>query len=100
MENFCTHLHQLLLNPLNTRNFKEPYLDVANLQVYGDIVTDILADVEEKLSAMNYLFSVTTLVGGSLTYNELTRLDASKQYRYKYIDTCIINIKSKHLYIK
>jgi hypothetical protein len=53
MEHFRTHLHNLILDPLTTTDFQEPNLNVAHLQVYGDIVTDILADVEERLSAMN-----------------------------------------------
>ena len=38
------------MDPLTTPDFREPNLDVARYQVYGDIVTDILAEVEEKLS--------------------------------------------------
>ncbi len=53
IEHFCTHLHNLLLEPLTTPDFQEPHLDVARFQVYGGIVTDILAEVKEKLSASN-----------------------------------------------
>jgi hypothetical protein len=53
IEHFCTHLHNLILEPFTTPDFQEPHLDVARFQVYGDIVTDILAEVEEKLSASN-----------------------------------------------
>jgi len=53
MDHFCTHLHALLMDPLTTPDFIEPILDVANLQCYGDIVSDILQDAEETLSAMN-----------------------------------------------
>jgi hypothetical protein len=41
------------MDPLTTPDFIEPTLDVANLQCYGDIVSDILQDAEETLSAMN-----------------------------------------------
>jgi hypothetical protein len=53
MDHFCTHLHALLLDPLTTPDFIEPILDVANLQCYGDIISDILQDAEETLSAMD-----------------------------------------------
>ena len=53
MDHFCTHLRELLLDPISTPDFTEPILDVANLQCYGDIISDILQDAEEKLSAMN-----------------------------------------------
>jgi hypothetical protein len=55
MGHFCNHLHHLLLlqDPLTTPNFTEPNLDVDHLQSYGDIVTDILAEAEANLSAMN-----------------------------------------------
>ncbi len=44
MDHFCAHLHALLLDPLTTTDFTEPILDVANLQCYGDIISDILQD--------------------------------------------------------
>ncbi len=53
MDHFCTHLHALILAPLSTPDFTEPILDVANLQCYGDIISDILQDAEETLSTMN-----------------------------------------------
>jgi hypothetical protein len=53
MDHFCTHLHALLMDPLTTPDFTEPILDVANLQCYGDIISDILQDAEETLSAMD-----------------------------------------------
>ena len=53
MDHFCTHLRALLLDPISTSDFTEPLLDVVNLQCYGDIISDILQDAEEKLSAMN-----------------------------------------------
>ena len=53
MDHFCTHLHALMLDPISTPDFTEPILDVANLQCYGDVISDILQDAEEKLSAMN-----------------------------------------------
>jgi hypothetical protein len=53
MDHFCTHLRALLLDPISTSDFTEPILDVVNLQCYGDIISDILQDAEEKLSAMN-----------------------------------------------
>jgi hypothetical protein len=53
MDHFCTHLRELMLDPISTPDFTEPILDVANLQCYGDIISDILQDAEEKLSAMN-----------------------------------------------
>ena len=42
----------IMLDPISTPDFTEPILDVANLQCYGDIISDILQDAEEKLSAM------------------------------------------------
>jgi hypothetical protein len=53
MDHFCNHLRELMLDPISTPDFTEPILDVANLQCYGDIISDILQDAEEKLSAMN-----------------------------------------------
>jgi hypothetical protein len=52
MDHFCIHLRALLLDPISTSDFTEPLLDI-NLQCYGDIISDILQDAEEKLSAMN-----------------------------------------------
>jgi hypothetical protein len=48
MEHFCDYLHELLLEPLTTPAFQEPILDM-NLQVYGDIVNDILAAVDAQI---------------------------------------------------
>ena len=53
MDHFCAHLHALIVDPLTTPDFTEPILDVANLQCYGDIISDILQDAEETLSAMD-----------------------------------------------
>ncbi len=53
MDHFCNHLHALLLDPMTTPDFTEPILDVTNLQCYGDIISDILQDAEETLSAMD-----------------------------------------------
>jgi hypothetical protein len=53
MDHFCAHLHALMLDPLTTPDYTEPNLDVANLQCYGDIISDILQDAEETLSAMD-----------------------------------------------
>ncbi len=53
MDCFCAHLHALIVDPLTTPDFTEPILDVANLQCYGDIISDILQDAEETLSAMD-----------------------------------------------
>ncbi len=52
MEHFCTYLHELLLEPLTTPAFQEQesILDVANLQVYEDIVNDILAAVDAQMN--------------------------------------------------
>ncbi len=50
LEYFYIHLQNLIMDPLTTPDFQEPQLDIARYQVYGDIVTDILAEVEEKLS--------------------------------------------------
>ena len=43
----------LWFTDISTSDFTEPILDVVNLQCYGDIISDILQDAEEKLSAMN-----------------------------------------------
>ncbi len=53
MDHFCAHLHALMLDPLTTPDYTAPNLDVANLQCYGDIISDILQDAEETLSAMD-----------------------------------------------
>jgi hypothetical protein len=53
MDHFCTYLRALMLDPISTPDFTEPILDIANLQCYGDIISDILQDAEEKLSTMN-----------------------------------------------
>ena len=51
LEHFCIHLQHLIMDPLTTPDFQEPQLDIARYQVFGDVVTDILAEVEEKLSS-------------------------------------------------
>ncbi len=50
LDHFCNHLQNLIMDPLTTPDFQEPHLDIARYQVYSDIVTDIIAEVEEKLS--------------------------------------------------
>jgi hypothetical protein len=53
IDHFCNHLHRLLMDPLTTPNYAEPTLDIHGLQTYGDVISDILADAEVHLSAMN-----------------------------------------------
>ena len=53
IEHFCNYLHHLLMDPLTTPNYTEPNLNVHGLQTYGDVISDILADAEVHLSAMN-----------------------------------------------
>ena len=50
VDHFCAHLHALIVDPLTAPDFTEPILDVANLQCYGDIISDILQNAEETLS--------------------------------------------------
>ncbi len=88
MDHLCTHLHTLLLDPLTTPDFTEPILDVANLQVYGYIITDWHPEwCRSHFVCHGQILVVIALVGGSLTYKS-TRLDAKMIYRYN-IHTCM-----------
>ena len=52
IDHFCNYLHELIMDPLTTPQFKEPTLDIERFITYGDVIPDILAEAEVQLSNM------------------------------------------------